>query len=281
MARVKTAPDNDDTAGVGSAPRLNYHRRGNGEPLLLIHGVGSQWQVWEPVLDALAARSEVVALDLPGFGDSPPLAAGQAPSVAALTDALVDFLDELGWERPHVAGNSLGGWLSLELARRGRARSATALSPAGFWTPREAAFCRQSLRTSHAVAQLLGERVRPIYATALGRTLLLSQVVARPWRMDPDAAVGAFLNLARSPGTIPTLERLTAEQFRPGPRIEVPVTIAWGQHDHLLLPRQARRAARALPEARVITMPGVGHVPFSDDPQLVAQTILEGGPGAA
>ncbi|MDQ4040208.1 MAG: alpha/beta fold hydrolase, partial [Actinomycetota bacterium] len=126
---------------------LAHDRCGSGEPLVLIHGIGSQRQVWGPVMDRLTPQREVVALDLPGFGDSPvaPDAeltpAGHARYVAAL-------LDELGLKRPHVAGNSLGGGVALELARMGRARSATGLSPVGFWTERERAYSEAVLRTT-------------------------------------------------------------------------------------------------------------------------------------
>src|SRR4051812_50074003 len=81
---------------------LAYVRRGSGPPLVLVHGIGSQWQMWEPVLDRLARERDVVALDLPGFGDSPPLPG--TPSVEALARAVADFLGELGIERPHTAG---------------------------------------------------------------------------------------------------------------------------------------------------------------------------------
>src|SRR6516162_11880095 len=111
---------------------LNYHRAGSGPPLVLIHGIGSRWQVWDPVLPLLEAHREVIALDLPGFGDSPMPAPGTPPGVASLTRLVSEFLDGLGLDRPHVAGNSLGGWVSLELAKQGRVRTATGLSPAGF-----------------------------------------------------------------------------------------------------------------------------------------------------
>src|SRR3954451_20504712 len=100
---------------------LAYVRRGGGPPLVLIHGIGSQWQMWEPVLDRLPRESEVIAVDLPGFADSPPRPG--APSVEALAEAVTHFLDELGLERPHAAGNSLGGGVALEMGRQGDARS--------------------------------------------------------------------------------------------------------------------------------------------------------------
>src|SRR5687767_4097663 len=116
-----------------------YERRGSGEPLVLVHGIGSQWQMWAPVLDAVAEARDAIAVDLPGFGESPPLA-GQDPTPENLARAVAGLLDELGLESAHVAGNSLGGGVALELGRMGRARSATCLSPVGFWNAREHAF---------------------------------------------------------------------------------------------------------------------------------------------
>src|ERR1700760_4958227 len=107
---------------------LNHHRAGTGEPLLLIHGIGSRWQMWEPVLDLLTPHRDVIAIDLPGFGASGMPVAGTPAGPDSLTTLVQDFLREIGVERPHVAGNSLGGYIALELARRGQVRSAAALS---------------------------------------------------------------------------------------------------------------------------------------------------------
>src|SRR5205823_6499537 len=103
----------------------------------------SRWQIWNPVLDLLAQERELIALDLPGFGDSAMPPPGTPASIASLARLVSEFLDELGVEPPHVAGNSMGGWVSLELAKLG-VRSATALSPAGFHTRREAVYQRAS-----------------------------------------------------------------------------------------------------------------------------------------
>jgi pimeloyl-ACP methyl ester carboxylesterase len=112
---------------------LNHVRRGSGEPLLLIHPLGGELVVWEPVLDRLARERDVIALDLPGFGESPALADGAEPTPRALAGAVASLLDELGLGRAHVAGNSLGGWVALELAKAGRARSVAGLCTAGLW----------------------------------------------------------------------------------------------------------------------------------------------------
>jgi pimeloyl-ACP methyl ester carboxylesterase len=253
--------------------QLNYDRAGRGEPLVLIHGIGSRRQVWEPVLNRLTAVREVVVLDLPGFGDAPiPPPPGTAAGIESLTRLVSEFLDEQGLERPHVAGNSLGGWISLELAKRGRARSVTALSPGGFYTSREATFARVSLRMTVRVARLLAPRADRLLVSPLARTLAFSQVAARPKQIPSADAAASLRALAGAPWFDETLQAATDERFRGGEQITVPITIAWGEKDRLLLPRQPRRAARAIPGARLVTLRGCGHVPTYDALLLVASS---------
>jgi pimeloyl-ACP methyl ester carboxylesterase len=255
---------------------LHHVRRGRGEPLVLIHGIGSSLDAWSPVLDALAAAHEVVAVDLPGFGASPPLDGDGPPTFAAMVAAAAGFISAEGLERPHVAGNSMGGWISLELARRGLVASATAISPAGFWSRREAELCRRSMRLSYAGARALATVAGPLCATAIGRTLLMGQVVARPWRLTGEAAARALRNLAASDGFLELLDDLTSRAYAPAGPLPVPVSVVWGDRDRLLLPRQARRAQRAIPGVRSVALPGAGHVPMSDDPAAVVDAILSG-----
>lgn len=112
---------------------------------MLIHGVGHHWQAWRPVLPRLRDEYDVLACDSPGFGRSAPLPAGVEPTVWAYAAAFEAFFDRQGLDRPHVAGNSMGGAIALEPARRGAVRSATAVCPAGFWTPDERRYCRLAL----------------------------------------------------------------------------------------------------------------------------------------
>jgi pimeloyl-ACP methyl ester carboxylesterase len=252
---------------------LNYHRTGSGEPLVLIHGIGSRWQMWEPVLARLQAQRDVVALDLPGFADSPAPAPGTPPGVASLTRLVAEFFDDLGLERPHVAGNSLGGWISLELAKQDRARSATALSPAGFHNQREGAFQRTSLWTLVRGARLLAPRADRLMSSRAMRVVALGQVAAHPSRIPPSDAAASVRALAHAAWFDETLPAIVSDHFAGGQAIRVPVTIAWGERDRLLLPRQAARAARAVPAARMITLHGCGHVPTYDDPEQVAQLV--------
>jgi pimeloyl-ACP methyl ester carboxylesterase len=255
---------------------LNHHRTGGGEPLVLIHGIGSRWQVWNPVLARLEAEREVIALDLPGFGSSPLPPPGTPPGVLSLTDLVSEFLDSLELEQPHVAGNSLGGWIALELARRGRVRSAAALSPGGFFNQREANYARRFLKLMVWSARGLAPRAEQVTRSKAGRTLAFGAVTFRPARIPPEDAALHLLGIAEAPWFDETLSTIAStDRFEGGEQITVPVTVAWGEHDRLLLPRQARRAQRAIPRARVITLTGCGHVPTYDDPEQTAQVLLE------
>jgi pimeloyl-ACP methyl ester carboxylesterase len=255
--------------------QLNHHRTGAGEPLVLIHGIGSRWQVWDPVLDRLAAEREVVALDLPGFGASPMPAPGTPAGVGSLSTLVSDFIGELGLDRPHVAGNSLGGLISLELAKRGVVRSVTALSPSGFFNRPEAVYSHASLTLSVRAARRLSPHAERLMASERRRRLVLARTFARPERIPAPEAVATLRAMAHAPWFDETLG-VRRERFSGGEQIAVPVTVAWGAKDRLLLPWQARRAAAQIPRARIVRMAGCGHVPTYDDPELVAQVILEG-----
>jgi pimeloyl-ACP methyl ester carboxylesterase len=252
---------------------LNHHRSGSGEPLVLIHGTGSQWQVWRTLIERLAPHRDVIAVDLPGFGETPPL---DAPVVTPLqfTDVVEGFLDELGLERPVIGGNSLGGSIGLELARRGRARSVVAMSPAGFWTPREQRWCVTRLRVEQRIARVVADHAPRLPFSPVARTVLVGGMIGTPWRMPGWAAHEAIANFGRSPGLWSTTEGLLRYTFADGDGVRAPVTIVWGNRDALLLPRQADRAARVIPGAELVRIPGAGHVPTWDAPDQIAPILL-------
>jgi pimeloyl-ACP methyl ester carboxylesterase len=254
---------------------LAFDSHGSGPPLVLLHGTGSHRGMWDPVVGTLARERRVIALDVPGFAGSATESA--EPTPAGFTTYLERWFAEQGLGRPHVAGNSMGGGLALELARRHAVASATALSPVGFWTPRELAFAQRSLRASRAIVKRLRPATPALTRTAVGRVAMFSQIYARPWRMspaDPMAAVDAFLD---APAFEPALEAFGHYRFGGGDELRgVPVTVAWGTRDALLIPRQAARARRLLPWAQHVALRGCGHVPCHDDPEAVAAVLLAG-----
>jgi pimeloyl-ACP methyl ester carboxylesterase len=256
--------------------QLNFHREGTGEPLVLLHGIGSRWEIWKPVLGLLTPQRDVLAVDLPGFAGSP-MPPGPPPAgTDSLTRLISAWLDTLGLERPHVAGNSLGGLISLELAKRGRVRSATALSPAGFFNRPDAARARAALWLGVRAARRASPRAEAMMRPRVRRRVALGALVAHPTRIPADDAAASLRALAAAPWFDATLRAIASERFVGGERITVPVTIAWGANDHLLPPRQARRAATAIPHARLIELTGCGHVPTYDDPKQVAGVLLTG-----
>ncbi|MEU0399650.1 alpha/beta fold hydrolase [Streptomyces sp. NPDC006197] len=255
---------------------MTYERRGAGEALLLLHGIGHHWQAWGPVLDVLAVEREVIAVDLPGFGASDGLPEDVPYDLSTVVPVLGAFCEAVGFERPHVAGNSLGGLLALELGREKLVRSVTALSPAGFWSEAERRYAFGTLRAMRGAALSLPVPViERLSRTAAGRTALTSTIYARPGRRSPEAVVAETLALRQATGFHQTLAAGRAALFRDDVPA-VPVTVAWGTRDRLLLRRQGIRAKHALPAARLVRLPGCGHVPMNDDPALVARVILDG-----
>ncbi|GAA0296323.1 alpha/beta fold hydrolase [Streptomyces turgidiscabies] len=255
---------------------LSYTRVGAGEPLLLLHGIGHHRQAWDPVIDILATEREVIAVDLPGFGVSPALPddfVHDLPTMTAVFGALCEALD---LDRPHVAGNSLGGLLALELGREKRVRSVTTLSPAGFWSQAERRYAFGVLLAMRRAARSMPlPLVERLSRSAAGRAVLTSSIYARPGRRSPEAVVAETLALANAQRFTETLKAGAGIRFTddvPG----IPVTVAWGTRDMLLVRRQGIRAKRIIPKARLIRLPGCGHVPMNDDPALVARVILDG-----
>ena len=264
--------------------RLNLHRAGPRSDaaagtLVLLHGLGSRWQMWQPVLPALSERFDVIAVDLPGFGDSPMPApdAAARPGAATLSDLLIESLSELGIGPGefHVAGNSLGGLTALELARRGVVRSTCALSPAGFATDLEMRVTRATLGTSVRIARALAPRADVLMARPRARVLLTNTFFARPQRIPRAVAADDMRAMAGAPWFDATLAAVIESPRAAPADVSAPVTIAWGTKDRVLFPRGARRAAARLPRARVVMLPGCGHVPTWDDPPLVARVMLE------
>ncbi|MER5716353.1 MULTISPECIES: alpha/beta fold hydrolase [unclassified Streptomyces] len=255
---------------------VSYARAGRGEPLLLLHGIGHHRQAWDPVLDILATERDVISVDLPGFGASPGLPEGLSYDLSTTTSVFGAFCEALELERPHVAGNSLGGLLALELGREKRVRSVTALSPAGFWSEAERRYAFGILLTMRHLSQRMPlPMVQRLSRSAAGRTALTSTIYARPGRRSPEAVVAETLALAGATGFDETLRAGTSVKFTddvPG----IPVTVAWGTRDWLLVRRQGIRAKQIIPQARLVRLPGCGHCPMNDDPALVARVLLDG-----
>ena len=250
-------------------------RAGEGEPLVLMHGVSGSGGHWQEVMPLLAPHHDTVALDALGHRG------GRAPSsrpvaIAAIVDDAERSLDELGFDRPHLAGNSLGGWMALELARRGRASSVTAISPAGTW--HEGA--NRDKEPRHGLYEVASDarRFRPFMP------LLMAVPRLRRFGMQKNAVHGERMSrrmvIDRTDDLLActVLEDVleTDEHLAPLDPPPCPTTIAWGKLDRVLpLKRNGAYAREAVPGARFVEFDDVGHVAMFDDPQLVARTILD------
>jgi pimeloyl-ACP methyl ester carboxylesterase len=256
------------------AGELNHTRRGEGKPLLLLHSLGGSLVQWNPVLDYVAAEREVIAVDMPGFGASPELPDGVEPSAANLATAVLDFYDslELG-APPAVAGISLGAWAAIECARQGAASAVVALCPAGFW--------RETLgppSSSIARARRVGRAIKPLFGPIMrsprGRRLL-GRSYRHPERVSPSDAAATARAYVSAPAYPEASALMRAGRVGDLTTIRAPITIAWAEYDELVRNRPLRDGI--LPKrVRQVELPGCGHVPTWDDPDLVARVILEG-----
>jgi pimeloyl-ACP methyl ester carboxylesterase len=255
-----------------------WHRGGSGSPLACLHGFTDTWRTWELVLPALERRHEVLALTLPGHAGGPPLPA-QQPTVAAVLDALERLLDEAGFATAHIVGNSLGGYLALQLAARGRARSVVALAPAGGWGEGDDSFDEtlDHFETMQEQLRRLAPHAEAVVSTPAGRRRATLLTSVNFEHIPPDLlahqicgvaacrAVGPLLALARRDGWSLDAQRLIC-----------PVRILWGTEDRLLpWPSSAARYRREwLPHADWVVLDGVGHCPQLDVPLETAELIL-------
>lgn len=266
------------TSSKRPADGISYDRRGSGSPIVLLHGIGSRWEVFEPILDRLALAHDVIAVDFPGFGESP-----KDPAVTTTIDGFADWLTgwmaELGIERPHVVGNSMGGAIAIELGRRGVASRVTVFSPAGYWTPAQRRWAQGVITTMRNVGKKLPKAATFGSHSAVGRTALFSAFFGKPWLLKPAAAQHAVDGLVGATAYDETCAGFDEFNLRSEPRpvgalAEIPFTIAWGSHDVILPRTQSAVAQQRYPFAEHVSLPGLGHLPFSDDPALCAEVVL-------
>jgi pimeloyl-ACP methyl ester carboxylesterase len=194
------------------------------------------------------------------------------PRPAALAAAVAGLLDELSITAPHVAGNSLGGWVALELAGIRPVASLALLSPAGLWRERMPLYDQASLRASRWLARHAAGLLSRLVNRRLGRALVLGQTHGRPFHITPGYARTAIRALGTCPGFGATM-RATIRPYRSGPPICAPVTVAFGSRDLLLLRHQSRHLGELPPGTRLETLPRCGHVPMADDPAAVTALI--------
>jgi pimeloyl-ACP methyl ester carboxylesterase len=253
----------------------HYSETGLGRPLILLHGIGMSHAAWSAVAPHLSATRRVFAFDIAGFGATPPLPGGTVPTIAHLVDGLERSIHGLGIEVPvDIAGNSLGGTIGLEAARRGLARSVVAISPPGLWTATGPAHVKYVFGLMRFLVRRFPEPLKVALRSPLMREMLLSVPVSSGSRRMPEAdAVRAVDDLAAASAFDATFE-VTRTPFS-AREIGIPVTVAFGRRDWLLT-KGARCRDGLPPHTRWMTKPGWGHVPMWVDPVGVAALILEG-----
>lgn len=258
---------------AGFAPS---HRGGSGPPLVCLHGFTDTWRTWELVLDALEREHDVLAPTLAGHAGGPPL--NGAVTAELLADGVERAMDAAGFETAHVAGNSLGGWVALQLAARGRAKSVVALAPAGGWARGD-----ESYRATLAHFETMQEQVRAalphaasIVATPQGRRLA-TQFIAERWEHIPADLIVHQMRGVADCAVRPLAEYAAREGYElDAARVGCPVRIVWGTTDRILAwPSTAARFRDDwLPHADWVELDGVGHCPQLDVPLETAELIL-------
>jgi len=258
------------------------YRAGSGEPVVLLHGFTAAWRIWHPILADLVARYDVIAPTLPGHLGGPSYPADQPITFERSTDAVERLLDEMGVGAAHFVGNSMGGGIALELAKRGRARSVVALAPAGGWTRGDGEgprignfFARQikMLERTHAWSERIMRRPgtrRLAFREIMRHGELVSPADAA---LISQAALGCSISRRAIQALLADEVGLTISDLD---RITCPVLLATPQFDRVLPgPRHAPRYRREIPGVRVLTLSGCGHVPVWDDAKLVTKLIVE------
>ena len=246
--------------------------------LLLLHGVTMSAAAWSDVAPLLSEHFELLVPTAAGHRGGPRFT-GQA-SIRALTDATEALLDHHGHQSVHIAGNSMGGWMAIELARRGRARSVCAFSPAGFWTPGSP----DETRATRTIRRLghLSRAIQPLapvaFRSAAVRRIGMRDIATHAERLTPGQAVESLRDLIGCDVADDLLG--TSESVAPLDPLPCPITLAWAEHDRIFPVRvNGATAQKRLPQADFVILPGVGHCPMIDDPALCARTILESAAG--
>jgi pimeloyl-ACP methyl ester carboxylesterase len=254
------------------------HRGGSGSPLVCLHGFTDTWRTWELVLPALEREHDVLAVTLAGHAGGPPIE-GEV-SEAALADAVERAMDEAGFETAHLVGNSLGGYIALQLAARGRAKTVTAFSPAGGWALGDESF-QETLgffRTMQDLVKAAVPHADAIFATPEGRRRATEFIVTNFEQIPAELLAHQLYGAAACKSAVPLIEYAAREGWNlEAEKIACPVRIVWGTADRLLAwPATAARFRDDwLPQADYVELDGIGHCPQLDVPLEAAQLILD------
>ncbi len=253
---------------------MRFERGGRGRPLLLLHGLGGSHRSWSTIVGGLQRARETIAVDLPGFGDTPPLP-GET-SIASLADAVERFVEAQGLAGVDMVGSSMGARLVLELARRGQSGAMVSLDPGGFWNEPEKRIFKTSIGASIRLVRLLQPVMPLITGNPLGRAVLFAQLSAKPTALPAGATLTEMRDFARARRFDELLDSLAdgpEQQGLSGER-ERPLVIVWGRQDKVCFPTQADRAMALFPHASLVWFDHCGHFPHWDRPAETIDCIL-------
>jgi pimeloyl-ACP methyl ester carboxylesterase len=261
--------------GMGERALWYYDQQGSGRPLILLHAIGMSHAAWNAVIPYLCSTRRVIAFDIAGFGLTPQLPTGMLPTLAHLVESLELTIRKIGIELPvDIAGNSLGGAIALEAAKRGIARSVVAISPPGLWSGHGAPHVKYVFGGLRFLARHYPQLLKATVRSAFLRELALAVPISVGSRHMPTRdALRAVDDLAASPAFEATFKSTLTPLS--GGAIAVPVTVAFGDRDWIVL-KQWQRRSELPAHTRWVQKRGWGHVPIWVDPVGVAQLILEG-----
>lgn len=251
--------------------------QGKGRPLVLLHGGGATTRTWLPVLDQLAEDRRVIAFDFPGFGRTP-IPDDVEFTMEWMVREFVAQLAAAGVDTPvDIAGNSMGGWVALEAAKLGIARSVVAFGPAGLWRNGMPPLLRAKFRAGLLCARAARGREDVVLHPKWVRSAAYSQLMSSPQRVAVNDAVAMLAELdACRTALVPILRVARTAGFTGGQAITAPITIAYGDRERMLAARSGRVRDELPSHTRWVELAGCGHVPMWDNPELVARTILAG-----
>jgi pimeloyl-ACP methyl ester carboxylesterase len=263
--------------GRVSSVFTSSHRGGCGSPLVCLHGFTDTWRTWELVLQELERHHDVLAPTLLGHAGGPPLD-GEV-SDEALAEAIECAMDEAGFETAHIVGNSLGGYIALQLAARGRAESVVALAPAGGWAKGDESF-KATLgffATMRDLVKAAAPHAEAIVASAAGRRRATHFTATNFEHIPAELLAHQMQGAATCEAALPMIAYARREGYNlVAEKITCPVRIVWGSDDKLLpWPSAAARFRDDwLPHADWVVLDGIGHCPQLDIPLETAQLIL-------
>ena len=270
------------TTSYTSAPGRDgagaFHRGGSGEPLLCVHGITDTWRTWELLAPLLERHHDLLAITLKGHSGGRALSDDGAITLRGLVDEAERDMDAAGFETAHLVGNSLGGWIVLELAARGRARTVTALAPAGGWDKGNpwAYATLVNFMITRRFLQLAGDHAPPMAARPGLRKLLLGMLVSDPVAVPAPLAAALIRGARDCPALLPLLAETRRDGYPDLDEIDCPTQIAWGSKDMILPPTHLSKRFRTMvPQADWVEIPGAGHLPQIDHPQHVAELVLD------